>query len=250
MRILVGCEESQAVTIAFRELGHEAYSCDLLPCSGGHPEWHIQMDILRVINGPGHKSGYVGNLLTQARTGVFIDKWDMGIFFPDCTYLTVTANKWLKDQPERKSGALVGQKRRDAREKAIKFFIDLYECDIPKIAMENPVGCISSVYRKPDQIITPMEFGHPEPKKTCLWLKGLPLLRPTHFGIEPEYHITESGKRLPKWYAYADKSKGQRERAKIRSKTFNGIAKAMADQWSNPVTEITTGQQQELFSKQ
>lgn len=216
LKVLVGCEESQAVTIAFRELGHEAYSCDILPCSGGHPEWHLQMDVFEAIK---------------------IGGWDVAIFFPDCTYLTVTANKWLKDQSPRKSGALVGAERRAARENAIQFFIRLYESDIPKIAMENPVGCISSVYRKPDQIVTPMDFGHPEPKKTCLWLKGLPLLKPTHFDVEPEYHITESGKRLPKWYAYADKSKGQRERAKIRSKTFPGIAKAMADQWSNPIIE-------------
>lgn len=227
LKILVGCEESQAVTIAFRELGHEAYSCDLLPCSGGHPERHLQMDVFEAIK---------------------IGGWDMTIFFPDCTYLTVTANKWLKDQPPRKSGALVGAERRAARDSAIQFFIRLYESDIPKIAMENPVGCISSVYRKPDQIITPMEFGHPEPKKTCLWLKDLPLLKPTHFDIEPEYHITESGKRLPKWYAYADKSKGQRERAKIRSKTFPGIAAAIANQWGNPtiIKEIEPSQQ-ELF---
>lgn len=159
-KILVGCEESQAVTIEFRKLGFEAYSCDLLPCSGGHPEWHLQIDVFDAIKS---------------------HKWDAAVFFPDCTYLTVTANKWLKDQPERKSGALVGVERRDAREKAIQFFKDLYNCEIPIVAMENPVGCISSVFKKPNQIITPMQFGHEEPKKTCIWIKGgLPLLQATH----------------------------------------------------------------------
>ena len=223
MLVLVGCEESQAVTIALRALGHEAYSNDILPCSGGHPEWHLQMDVFEAIK---------------------LKKWDMAIFFPDCTYLTVTANKWLKDQPERKSGALVVELLRQARQKAIDFFIALYNCGIPKIAMENPIGCISSVFKKPSQIITPMQFGHPEPKKTCLWLQGLPLLKPTHADVEPEYHTTASGKRLPKWYAYADKSKGQAERAKIRSKTFKGIADAMALQWAGIIKcehEYVTG---------
>jgi len=232
INIIIGCEESQAVALRFRNLGFNAYSCDLLPCSGGNPEYHFQMDIFDVLK--------CGHLTTQSGNVVFIDKWAMGVFFPDCTYLTVTANKWLKDQPERDSGALVGAARRSAREDAINFFIKLYNCDIPLIAMENPVGCISSVFKKPTQIITPMEFGHTEPKKTCLWLRGgLPKLQATHEGIEPEYHITATGKRLPKWYAYADKSKGQSERAKIRSKTFSGIAEAMAQQWGNHLLNLT-----------
>jgi hypothetical protein len=144
MKILVGCEESQAVTKAFRAMGFEAFSCDLLPCSGGRPDWHLQMDVFEAIK---------------------LYKWDAAIFFPDCTYLTVTANKWLKDQPARESGALVGAARRQARQDAIDFFIRLYNCGIPRIAMENPVGCISSEFMKPSQIITPMQFGHPEPKK-------------------------------------------------------------------------------------
>ncbi len=212
MKILIGCEESQAVTIAFRKLGFEAYSCDLLPCSGGRPEWHLQMDVFEAIK---------------------LHKWGAAVFFPDCTYLTVTANKWLKDQPARASGALVGEARRNARQNAIDFFISLYNSEIPFIAMENPVGCISSVFKKPTQIVTPMEFGHQEPKKTCLWLKGFPKLSATHSGIVPEYHTTATGKRLPKWYAYADKSQGQAARAKIRSKTFQGIADAMAQQWGD-----------------
>lgn len=219
MIVLIGCEESQAVCKAFRAMGHEAYSCDLKPCSGGHPEWHLQMDIFEAIGSR---------------------KWDMMIAFPDCTYLTVTANKWLKDQPERKSGALVGAKRREARSRAIEFFKALALSDIPRIAIENPVGCMSTEFRKPDQIIQPYQFGHKEQKKTCLWLKNLPLLVPTDV-VEPEpYHITASGKTMPRWYAYADKSNGQAARAEIRSKTFQGIADAMADQWSNPVVTQTS----------
>jgi len=163
-------------------------------------------------------------------------KWDLLIAHPPCTYLTVTANKWLKDQPPRKSGALVGAARRQARMEAIEFFMTFANADIPKICIENPVGCISSTWRKPDQIIQPWQFGHPEPKKTCLWLKGLPKLNHTKL-VEPEYHTTKSGKRMPKWYAYADKSKGQTHRAAIRSKTFPGIAEAMAEQWGNENAE-------------
>jgi len=196
MKILVGCEESQAVTIELRKLGHEAYSCDLLPCSGGHPEWHYQEDIFKVID---------------------LKEWDIGIFFPPCTYLTVSGNKWFKDQAERKSGTLVGKKRRYARLKAIDFFISLWDCKIPKIAIENPIGVMSSRLRKPDQVVQPWMFGHGETKATCLWLNGLPKLMPTNIveGREQKVHL------LPK----------TKDRAKLRSKTYTGIAKAMAEQW-------------------
>jgi len=208
MKMLIACEESQAVTKQFRLLGHEAFSCDIIPTSGENPEWHIQADVRTILN----------------------DGWDMMIAFPTCTYLTVTANKWFKDQPARKSGALVGAERRSAREEAVLFFMILANTDIDKIAIENPVGVMSSRWRKPDQIICPTMFGHKEPKKTCLWLKNVPKLTPTNI-VKPEYHECASGKRMPKWYAYADKSKGQAERAKIRSKTFPGVAKAMSAQW-------------------
>ena len=158
MRILVGCEESQEVTKALRELGFEAFSCDLQECSGGKPEWHLQMDVFEAI-----KLG-----------------WDMAIFFPTCTYLTISANKWYKDQPPRKSGTLVGQERRAARIEAIDFFMRLYNCEIPKVAIENPIGVMSSEFRKPDQVLQPWMFGHGETKATCLWLKGLPKLIPTN----------------------------------------------------------------------
>lgn len=208
MKVLVACEYSGIVRDAFIAKGHDAISCDLLPSESAL--------------GP-HYQGSVFDIMDEG--------FDLMIAHPPCTYLTVTANKWLKDQPPRKSGALVGQERRDARQEAIEFFIRLANADIPKIAIENPVGCMSSVWRKPNQIIQPMDFGHKEPKKTCLWLKGLPLLQATHTGIEPEYTVTKSGKNMATWYYFAENTKGS-NRAKVRSKTFQGIADAMADQFS------------------
>lgn len=210
MKILVGCEESQAVTVELRKLGHEAYSCDIQECSGGHPEWHIRSDVFEAIEK---------------------QRWDMGIFFPECTYLTVSANKWYKDQPARKNGTLVGAARRQAREKAIGFFMRLYHCKIPKVAIENPIGVMSSRFRKPDQVIQPWMFGDPTPKSTCLWLRGVPKLKPTDV-VEPEFII---GKKDGKKYSYihhTSVSMAKNERSKLRSKTFPGIAKAMAEQWT------------------
>jgi hypothetical protein len=201
VNVLVGCEESQAVCIEFRKLGHEAYSCDLQECSGGHPEWHLQMDVFKAI-----------------AYGVVTGKpWDIGIFFPTCTYLTVSANKWYKDQPERKSGTLVGQARRYAREESVAFFMRLYNCNIPKVAIENPIGVMSSRFRKPDQVLQPWMFGHGETKATCLWLRGIPKLVPTN--------IVEGREQRLHWLSKTP------DRAKLRSKTFTGIAKAMAEQW-------------------
>jgi len=197
MAVLIGCEESQAVCIEFRKLGIEAYSCDLQECSGGHPEWHLQMDIFEAIK---------------------LKEWDAMIFFPTCTYLTVSANKWYKDQPERKSGTLVGEARREARREAINFSTTLFNCGIKKVAMENPIGVLSSEFRKPDQVLQPWMFGHGETKATCLWLKGLPRLNATNIvhGREQRLHLLPPSK----------------DRAKLRSKTFQGIAAAMATQWS------------------
>jgi hypothetical protein len=218
MLILLGCEESQAVCIEFRKLGHEAYSCDLQPCSGGHPEWHLQMDIFEAIE---------------------LKKWDIGIFFPTCTYLTVTANKWIKEQPLRKSGVLVGEARREARREAIDFFMRLWNCDIPRISMENPIGCMSSVFQKPNQIIQPYYFGDKSRKSTCLWLKNLPKLVYSKENnlfekqtiVEPDIYVFKNGNgTCSRDYMYALKQ--GKDRAKIRSKTFPGIARAMAEQWS------------------
>lgn len=210
MKILIGCEFSQTVTKAFRELGHEAYSCDIVECTGGHPEWHIHDNVLAHLD----------------------DGWDLGIFHPDCTYLTVTGNKWLKDQPARKSGALVGEERRAARVDAIEFFMKLVNAPIPKIAIENPIGIMSTVYRKPDQIIQPWWFGEKFSKSTCLWLKNLPKLVPTEIVDSGEWITYKSGKRVSKWYAAAANAKTPLERTRIRNTTFDGVARCMAATWS------------------
>ena len=199
MRILCACEESQAVCAAFRRGGHEAYSCDLLPCSGQHPEWHIQADALEIVK----------------------MQWDMVIAFPPCTHLATSGARWF---PE---------KQRDGRQqRGIGFFLAFTALDhIPKVAIENPVGIMSNLYRKPDQIIQPYYFGDPYEKKTCLWLKGLPLLEPTDM-VEPEKRavIGKNGRTMAPWINDAWGLPAA-ERSKLRSKTFPGIAKAMATQW-------------------
>ena len=206
MKILVACEESQAVTIELRKLGHEAYSNDLVDCSGGHPEWHIQEDSLKVIKE---------------------NKWDMIIAFPPCTYLTVTGNRWFNIE---KYGDKAIQRHKD-REWAVDFFKAIYNSNCPKIAIENPVGVMSTLFRKPDQIIQPYHFGDAFEKKTCLWLKGLPKLEFTDVVKPPERTKFDSGRSMPTWYANAWKLP-KKERAALRSKTFPGIAQAMATQWT------------------
>jgi len=197
MRILLACEESQAVTKEFRALGHEAYSCDILPESGGHPEWHIQKDVTEVLK----------------------EHWDMIIAFPPCTHLASSGAAWFE------------AKRADGRQKAaIEFFMIFANHPCEKIAIENPVGVMSSNYRKPDQIIQPWQFGDAYSKRTCLWLQGLPKLKPTQIVDQGEMVTYESGRTMPKWYADAWKLSSE-ERSKARSKTFPGIAKAMATQW-------------------
>jgi site-specific DNA-cytosine methylase len=201
MKVLLACEESQAVTKEFRRLGHEAYSCDLYEASGGHPEWHIQGDVIPLIN----------------------KGWDLIIAFPPCTHLAVSGAAWF------------AQKRADGRQQeAIGFFMALATADCERIAIENPVGIMSTEWRKPDQIIQPWQFGDSFSKKTCLWLKGLPKLEPTNV-VDPGETVTfASGNKMPKWYADAW-GKSPEERSKIRSKTFPGIAKAMAEQWGKVI---------------
>ena len=185
MKVLVACEESQAVTKELRRLGHEAYSCDIVPCSGGHPEWHLQVDATELLK----------------------MQWDMIIAFPPCTHLAVSGARYFE------------QKKKDGRQgKAIEFFMKFANADCPKIAIENPIGIMSTHWRKPDQIIQPWQFGHGETKATCLWLKGLPKLEPTNIVSGREQRI---------W-----KMPPGKDRAKMRSKTFPGIAKAMAEQWA------------------
>jgi site-specific DNA-cytosine methylase len=219
MRILVGCEESQAVTKELRKLGHQAFSCDLLESSGGHPEWHIMDDVETVINNK--------PFVTQKGTREVVEEWDMIIAFPPCTYLTVTGNRWFNI--DRYGDKAI--KRHADRKDAIKFFMMFANADCEKIAIENPVGVMSSHWRKPNQIINPYQFGDAFEKKTCLWLKGLPELKPTNIVTPPPRTRFDSGKSMPTWYADAWKLPKE-ERAKLRSKTFPGIAKAIADQWT------------------
>lgn len=195
MRVLVACEESQRVCIEFRRLGHEAYSCDIEPCSGGHPEWHLQQDVTELLK----------------------IKWDLIIAHPPCTYLSNAGARFLYPKGE------LNEERLQKGLRAKEFFMKLWNADCPKIAVENPIP--SKVYGLPEysQTIQPYEFGHPYSKKTCLWLKGLPKLQPTD--IVPESKI-ESTKIAGNWF-----NKGGKDRQKNRAKTFPGIAKAMAEQW-------------------
>jgi hypothetical protein len=223
MKVLVACEESQEVCKAFREKGHEAYSCDIQECSGGHTEWHIQSDVLPLLNGncefktiDGQKHSIDG-------------KWDLIIAHPPCTYLTVTGNRWFNVE---RYGDKAVQRIKDRKE-AAKFFMAFANADCDHIAIENPVGYMSTYWRKPDQIIQPWMFGDAEEKKTCLWLKGLPNLIETNIVTPPDRVRFNSGKSMPKWYADAWHL-SKEERSKLRSKTFPGIAKAMANQWAGP----------------
>tara|TARA_B100000900_G_scaffold341961_1_gene305182 strand:+ start:134 stop:760 length:627 start_codon:yes stop_codon:yes gene_type:complete len=205
MKVLIACEESQAITKEFRKLGHEAFSCDILPCSGGHPEWHYQQDVFEVID----------------------QGWDMMIAHPPCTYLSVSGARWLYN----KDGSKNEERWRNQSE-ALNFVQRLMDVPIDKIAIENPVSVISSNIRKPEQIIQPWMFGDEATKTTCLWLKNLPLLKPTKVVGKGERVVFKSGKSHPKWYAEAlSKAKTAEERRNLRSKTFPGIAQAIANQW-------------------
>lgn len=237
MKVLAACEESQAVTKEFRKLGHEAYSCDIVECSGGHPEWHLQQDV----------------------TALLRERWDMIVAFPPCTYLTVAGNRWFNVSRYGEAA----MERQKNREEAVKFFMQFVNADCQLIAIENPIGVMSRIYKKPDQIIQPYEYGHPFTKNTCLWLKGLPKLRATNIIEKPEsgwenQQFTKDGryggfggkfgcKKDGKWMRYSDP-----EVKKARSKTFPGIAKAMAEQWGKldsgaNVPDYFCAEQMELF---
>lgn len=214
---MVACEESQAVCKEFRKLGHEAYSCDIVECSGGHPEWHIQVDALQLLK----------------------MEWDLVIAFPPCTHLAVSGAKYFEE------------KRNDGRQKdAIEFFCEFLNCSCRRVAIENPVGIISGDYvskwfpeiaqknglpRKYAQIIQPWQYGHPESKKTCLWLKNLPNLVPTDICAKPADGVWQNQTKDHqnklivdgKWIGYNDP-----RTAKERSKTYPGVARAIATQWS------------------
>jgi len=207
-KVLIACEESQAVTKEMRAVGIKAYSCDIEPCSGGHPEWHLQQDVRELLK----------------------EKWDMIIAFPPCTYLTITGNRWFNI--ERYGEKAI--KRYRNRKEAIGFFMMFANADCERIAIENPVGIMSTEFRKPNQIINPFQFGDAFEKRTCLWLKGLPSLEPTDIVEPPKRKEFASGRIMPSWYAELW-NLPKDKRAKLRSKTFPGIAKAMASQWGEAV---------------
>lgn len=215
-KILVACEESQRTTMELRNHGYEAYSCDIQDCSGGHPEWHIKGDALKLINGNCYFRTCDGK-----RHRIF-GKWDLLIAHPPCTYLTNCGNGWFNEERYGRSAV----KRKSDRLEAAEFFMKFVNADCDKIAIENPVGWMNTHYRKPDQIIQPYQFGDPYAKKTCFWIKGLPNLIPTE--IIPMEKVNRT-RGHGNWF---DCPKEGISRAKWRSKTFPGISKAIAEQWA------------------
>lgn len=233
MNILIACEESQRVCMAFREKGHNAFSCDILPCSGGHPEWHINGDVLALLNrvDNGNNGWHDIRFLTMDGKEHCVEQWDMIIAFPPCTHLAVSGARHFE------------KKRADGRQReSIEFFCQFMNADCDKIAIENPVGIISGDYiqkhfpdlsekyglpKNPTQTIQPYEFGDPHRKKTCLWLKGLDKLSATNV-VEPNIikYSCKNGKTVS-----FDIIMAKCKDPSIRSKTFPGIAKAMAEQW-------------------
>lgn len=207
-KVLIACEESQAVTKEMRSLGIEAYSCDIIPCSGGHPEWHLQGDVEPLLK----------------------EDWDMIIAFPPCTYLTVTGNRWFNVE---KYGDKAIQRHKNRKE-AIRFFMSIANAKCEKIAIENPVGIMSTEWRKPDCIVHPYHFGDPVEKKTCFWLKNLEPLKPTNVVNPPKRVRFKSGRTMSPWFAESWKLP-KSEMSKFRSKTFPGVAKAISSQWGKEV---------------
>lgn len=217
MKVLVACEESQRVCTEFRKLGHEAYSCDIEPCSGGHPEWHIKCDVIRLIN------GYCIFTTMDGKNHYINDKWDLIIAHQPCTYLSNAGARFLYPK------GVLNEDRLKLGLVAKEFFMKIYNADCKKIAIENPIP--SKVYGLPEytQTIQPYEFGHQYQKKTCLWLKGLKPLQTTD--VLPK-EKRQSTKIAGNWF-----NKGGKERQKNRAKTFPGIAKAMAQQWGKELSE-------------
>lgn len=229
MNILIACEESQEVCKAFRKRGHTAWSCDIEPCSGGHEEWHIQGDVIPYLNGNCDFTTADGTKHHQQ------GKWDLLVAHPPCTYLTVSGNRWFN--VERYGDKAI--QRIAERERAAEFFMRFVNADCDRIAIENPIGYMNSHYRKPDQTIQPYMFGHPVGKSTCLWLKNLPQLKPTDI-VEPERIHSKGrtgGYSGASWYATDENGKilswNDPRTAKIRSKTYHGIAEAIAEQWGS-----------------
>jgi hypothetical protein len=226
MKVLVACEESQVVCKAFRARGHEAFSCDIIECSGGHNEWHIMQDVIPLLNGN-------CEFETVDGTKHKIDgKWDMIIAHPPCTYLTVTGNRWF-------NVARYGEKalqRIEEREKAVKFFMDLWDAECEKVVIENPIGFMNTYFRKPDQIIHPYYFAKSENdencerKATCLWMRGV---KPLKYEIKYKPRVIEykNGKGTDSPWHMETMGLPKEERSRVRSKTFPGFGEAMAEQW-------------------
>ena len=240
MKILVACEESQAVTIELRKLGHEAYSCDIIECSGGHPEWHIQDDVLKILNPSSREvltgNSYDGNF--RVWTGITFKtmdgtlhiiegKWDLIIAHPPCTYMSKAGARWMYP-----TAGNISQERLAKAMKAKEFFLKILNADCDRIAIENPRPLKVVDLPKPSQVIQPYQFGHPYSKATCLWLKGLSPLEPTDVLTEYNPYCPSNTGGVTRGQSY---NKGGAIRAADdcvnRSKTFDGIAKAMAEQW-------------------
>lgn len=244
MKILVACEESQVVTRELRRLGHEAYSCDVQPCSGWHPEWHIQGDVLKLIYpdvwlcslDPEIPDEMYGTFQTvDGKIHNLPPRWDMIIAFPPCTYLTNAGNRHFSIE---KYGAKAIE-RMKRRIEAANFFMKIANADCDRIAIENPVGYMNSHYRKADQTIHPYFFAKSESdkinyqvKRTCLWLKGLAKLERTSNLPQPLPKYVDKTEKAKARYFTEAMSGSNRKRQKLRSKTFPGIAKAMAEQWA------------------
>ena len=212
-KILVACEESQRVTVELRKLGYEAYSCDLQDPSGEHPEWHIKGDVTPLLD---------GRCIIETMTGDVIgipNKWDCIVAFPNCQYLTVTGNRWFNEEKYHEKA----RERKAKREEAVDFFMKIANTDCDRIMIENPVGVMSTRWRKPDQIIQPYMFGDPFEKKTCFWLKNIPMLEKFNEVEPPPRQVLSSGRTMPRWYSNCGGN-----RPKARSKTFPGVAKAIA----------------------
>ena len=219
--ILVACEESQEITKRFREMGFNCYSCDIIECSGGFPQYHIKSDVTKILKG--------GFITTCDNVTRYIPKWDMIIAHPPCTYLTVSGNRWYNIEKYGDSA----RERINERNRAIEFFLMFANFPCKYKAIENPIGVMSTIYGKPTQIIQPFWFGETERKATCLWLENLPQLKPTNI-VQPDVIYFSNGKKSMSRLHY---SLPKKERAKIRSKTFPGIAHAIVEQWGNYIIE-------------
>lgn len=227
MNVLVACEESQRVCTAFREKGHNAFSCDILPCSGGHPEWHIMDDVLSIINPHQISESFYGIVFSTMNGDAYAikGKWDLIIAHPPCTRLCNSGQRWLYWGDDKYKSQKIAE-----QQKAIVFFMMFALADCDKIAIENPGGIMSTAYRKPDCVYNPYDFeGETECKKTCLWLKGLHPLKPTRKEPLPKEQRTQGI-----WKAHFGDKKlawNDPETARLRSQTPVAVAKAMADQW-------------------